>query len=124
MNSFRLTFVAMALAGLIGVATAESSGHPGEHLFKRYCQSCHGTAGPRDSELGSQLSGLFGTKAGTAPTGVHSRAAIESGIVWDRESMRRFLSDPRRTMPGTLMPIAVADPVELERLLDYLETLR
>jgi cytochrome c len=55
---------------------------------------------------------------------VHSRALIDSGIVWDRESLRRFLADPRSAIPGTIMPVGVADPQELESLLDYLETLR
>jgi cytochrome c2 len=55
---------------------------------------------------------------------MHSRALIDSGIVWDRDSLRRFLSDPRRAIPGTTMPVGVADPAQLERLLDYLESLR
>jgi cytochrome c len=70
------------------------------------------------------LAGIVGTKAGSQASGVHSRALIDSGIVWDRESLRRFLADPRRAIPGTIMPVGVADPVELESLLDYLETLR
>jgi len=55
---------------------------------------------------------------------VHSRALIDPGIRWDRESLRRYLADPRRAIPGTIMPVDVADPAELESLLDYLETLR
>jgi cytochrome c2 len=55
---------------------------------------------------------------------MHSRVLIDSGMVWNRASLRRFLADPRRAIPGTIMPVGVADPVELESLLDYLETLR
>jgi cytochrome c2 len=44
--------------------------------------------------------------------------------VWNRESLRRYLADPRRAIPGTIMPVGVANPAELESLLDYLETLR
>ena len=44
--------------------------------------------------------------------------------IWDRESLRRFLSDPRREVPGTIMPVRVSDPEALERLLDYLQSLR
>ena len=49
---------------------------------------------------------------------------VESGIVWNRSSLRRFLSDPGREVPGTIMPVRVENPKELEDLLNYLETLR
>jgi cytochrome c2 len=57
---------------------------------------------------------------------VHSRAVLDSGIVWSRESLRRFVSDPEREIPLGLMSSAqgVANPAELEALLDYLESLR
>ena len=44
--------------------------------------------------------------------------------MWDRASLRHFLSGPQREIPGTLMAVAVSDPAELEDLLDYLESLR
>jgi cytochrome c2 len=49
---------------------------------------------------------------------------MDSGIVWDRDSLRRFLSNPQGEVPGTLMAARVSDPAELEDLLDYLESLR
>jgi cytochrome c2 len=48
----------------------------------------------------------------------------DSGIVWDRDTLRGFLAVPRREVPETIMPTGVDDPAELERLLDFLETLR
>jgi len=44
--------------------------------------------------------------------------------MWDRESLRRFLSVPRREIPGSIMRAGVGDSTELERLLGYLESLR
>ena len=117
--------VAFALAGLIAAASAEESAQSGRQLFERHCRSCHGGTAPADSPIGPSLSaGIMGRKAGTSASGVHSRAMLDSGIVWDRESLRRFLSVPRRVIPDSIMPVAVMDPAELERLLDYLETLR
>jgi cytochrome c2 len=63
-------------------------------------------------------------EAGTQRSGLHSRAPAESGIVWDRESLRRFLSDPRRDVAGAIMPVRISDPEALQRLLDLLESLR
>lgn len=117
----RLAF-ALALAGMMGSSAA--AGEPGREVYERHCRTCHGGTAPPDSPLGPSLVGIVGKKAGTQASGLHSRALTESGIVWDRESLRRFLTDPRPAIPGTLMPVRVSDPEALERLLDYLESLR
>jgi cytochrome c len=116
--------VAFALAGLIVAASADASVESGRQLFDRRCRTCHGGTAPADSPIGPNLSGIVGKKAGTQASGIHSQAAIDSGVVWDRESLRRFLSVPRREIPSSIMPVGVADQAELERLLDYLESLR
>ena len=113
--------LALALAGMIGGAAA---GDSGLEIYERQCRTCHGGTAPADSPLGPSLVGIIGTKAGTQASGLHSRVMVESGIVWNRESLRRFLTDPRRAVPGTSMPVRVPDPEALERLLDYLESLR
>ena len=115
--------LAVALAGLMGPACADEAAS-GREVYEFRCRTCHGGTAPADTPLGPKLAGIVGTKAGTQVSGMHSRALIDSGIVWDRESLRRYLADPRRAIPGTLMPVGVADPAELESLLDYLETLR
>jgi len=116
-----LACVALALAALISPARADEAAS-GQEVYEFRCRTCHGGTRPADSPLGPSLSGIVGTKAGTQASGVHSRALIDSGIVWNRDSLRRYLSDPRRAIPGTLMPVGVADPAELESLLDYLES--
>ena len=116
--------VAFALAGLIAAASADESVETGRQLYDRRCRTCHGGTAPADSPIGPNLAGIVGTKAGTQASGIHSQAAIDSRVVWDRESLRRFLSVPRREIRGSIMPVGVTDPAELERLLDYLESLR
>ena len=37
--------------------------------------------------------------------------------------LRRFISDPGREVPGTLMEMRVRDSKELDDLLNYLETI-
>lgn len=117
-------YLALALGALIGSTTAQTPTQSGHDIFERQCRTCHGGTARADSPIGPSLAGIVGAKAASQASGVHSRALIDSGIVWDRESLRRFLGDPRRALPGTIMPVNVADPGELERLLDYLETLR
>jgi len=125
MNNYRrFAWAVFAMAGLNSVAVADEFTDPGRKIFERHCQTCHGGKGVADSAIGPDLAGIIGRKAGTGDSGVHSRATFESGVVWTRSSLRRFLSDPGREMPGTIMPVQVRDPRELDDLLNYLESLR
>ena len=123
MRARKLACVALALASLADLACADEAAS-GRELYELNCRTCHGGTARADSPFAPSLVGIVGTKAGSQAPGVHSRAVIDSGIVWDRASLRRYLADPRRAIPGTIMPVDGADPAELESLLDYLETLR
>jgi cytochrome c len=108
---------------LAAPALADEAASAGRKIFETRCASCHGGAMPSTGTLGPSLAGIVGRKAGTGKSGVHSRAMVESGIVWSRGSLRRFLSDPGREVPGTIMPVRMEDPKQLDDLLNYLETL-
>ena len=125
MNCFgKSACLALALAGIVGAAAAdEDQAQAGRQVFDQRCRNCHGGTAPADLPIGPRLDGIIGSKAGSKEFGVHSRAVMDSGIVWDRASLRRFLSNPQREIPGTLMAVSVTDRAELESLLDYLETL-
>jgi cytochrome c len=125
MNCFgKSACLTLALASIVGAAAAdEDQAQAGREVFERRCRNCHGGTVPADYPIGPSLAGIVGSRAGSNPTGMHSRPVMDSGIVWDRESLRRFLSNPQREIPGTLMAVRVTDPAELESLLDYLESL-
>jgi cytochrome c2 len=122
--SLSLVVAAALVAGVSSLAAADESVEAGRNIFVKRCQTCHGGTGPADSPIGPDLRGIIGRKAGAAGPGMHSRAAVESDLIWDRESLRRFLSAPDKELPGTLMPARVTDPRELDDLLDYLQSLR
>jgi cytochrome c len=109
---------------LPAAARADDFSDPGRRIFAQRCQTCHGITGPADTATGPDLRHLYGRKAGSGDSGVHSRAAIEADTVWTRSSLRRYLSEPGREMPGTLMPVHITDSHELDDLLNFLETLR
>lgn len=115
---------ATLLAVLDCAAASDASVQAGKTIFVHRCQTCHGVTGPADSPIGPDLRGLIGRKVGKEGSGMHSRAAVESELVWDRASLGRFLSAPQKELPGTLMPARVTDPQELDDLLDFLESLR
>jgi cytochrome c len=126
MTRFRHGLQACILLAVVcsSAVAANESTSSGRRIFESRCASCHEAKSPGTTTLGPSLVGIIGSKAGTGNSGVHSRAAVDSGIVWDRNSLRRFLSEPGREIPQTIMPVRVEDPKELDDLLNYLETLR
>lgn len=121
----RIGAAALVLAALrLPAFAADEPATRGRQIFESRCASCHVGSPPSAATLGPNLAGIVGRKAGRGSSGVHSRAMTESGIVWSRDSLRRFLSNPGREVPGTIMPVRVEDPKQLEDLLDYLEKLR
>jgi len=127
MRPVRLLLQVFLAAAALAAAAAAADDYtdPGRRIYERRCQTCHGGgAAPPDVPIGPSLAGIVGRQAGTGASGVHSRAVVESGTVWTRSSLRRFLSEPGREIPGAIMPVQVQDARELDDLLNYLQTLR
>ena len=87
-------------------------------IYER-CQACHALDRNR---TGPKHCGLLGRAAGAAAGFRGYSAALKgSGIVWDAESLDRFLADPLGTVPGTRMGYAgVKDPQERADLIAFL----
>jgi len=120
----KYTIIALSIVALGWSPVAPADGaDAGRKIFVAHCQSCHGVTGPADSKAGPDLTGVYGRRVGDGNSGVHSRALHESNAVWDRESLRKYLSDAPQAVPGTLMAVRIADREELEALLDFLQTL-
>ncbi len=116
---------ALSLGGVLSSISvrAASDAAVGKQIYDTRCLGCHGdenTAGT----IGPSLVGIVGRKAGTGESGVHSRALMESGIRWDEASLRRFLAAPSKQVPGTIMPVSVSDPQQIDDLLAYLRMIR
>ena len=120
----KIACAAFALASWMGIVYAGESAPSGREIFERRCSTCHDGTARIQFPIGPSLAGIIGKKAGTQDSGVHSRAVIDSGMVWTRDSLRRFLAEPSRAIPGTLMAASITNPTELESLLEYLESLR
>ncbi|MGD0524511.1 MAG: PQQ-dependent sugar dehydrogenase [Polyangiaceae bacterium] len=103
-----------------GTTGAESTESPGQRIFVQRCALCHAT-----DDRGSQgpgLGGVVGRPAASTHFG-YTRALRDSGLVWDRSTLDRFLAAPSQVVPGTAMPMPVPDPDERRQIVDYLATL-
>jgi cytochrome c len=65
---------------------------------------------------------LFGRQAGSLPDFDYSNAMKNSGIVWNEETLDRFLADPRGVVPGTKMTyVGIKNPQDRADLIAYLK---
>jgi cytochrome c2 len=110
-----LLFLAAAMAA---PAMAQSAGAA---VFNR-CKVCHALAAGAHSPVGPDLHGLFGRAAGTAPGFSFSPAMTKSGVVWNDDTLSKFLRDPQGFIPGNRMGFpGIKDDKELTDLLAYLK---
>ena len=73
------------------------------------------------NRTGPKHCGLIGRPAGALPDFTYSNAMRASGLVWDRETLDRFLADPLGTVPGTFMGYSgIDDPGERADLIAFL----
>jgi cytochrome c2 len=93
-----LICAALALASLLGAANADAVAS-GRELYEQRCRTCHRGTAPTGSPLGFSLAGIMGSRAGIRASAMHSRIVVESPILWDRESLRRFLQPPGPRLP-------------------------
>ena len=108
---------AVALAAATATAPSHGDAARGEAIYAR-CGACHALESNR---TGPRHCGLFGRRAGAVAGFEYSNAMKRSGIVWNAQTLDRFLADPLHAVPGTTMTYAgVTDPQERADLIAYL----
>lgn len=84
------------------------------------CMACHSLERDR---TGPRHCGLFGRKAGTLPDFKYSSVMREASIIWNTETLDRFLESPLTMVPGTTMGFAgVKDDKKRRDLIAYLKS--
>ena len=97
-----------------------ASAAAGQAVFNR-CKICHTIEAGGRNVVGPNLHGIFGRKAGTLPNFAFSPAMKESGIVWDDDTLTKYLRDPKQFIPGDRMAFpGIKDEDQLADLLAYL----
>jgi cytochrome c2 len=108
------------LAAMTIPARAAGDAKNGEQIFNQ-CKPCHSLEAGKNG-IGPTLHGLLGRKAGTVPGYSYSAAMQSSGIVWNEDTLAKFLADPSTFVPGTKMVSAgIRDKAQLDDLIAYLK---
>ncbi|MCP1476801.1 cytochrome c [Pseudomonas sp. EB276 TE3739] len=119
-----MKFITTLLLTLIFSASAQAEGdaEAGAKIFPRLCGGCHQVGESARPGFGPQLNGIIGRAAGTSANYVYSDAMKNSGITWDRATLRDYLEDPKGVVPGTRMIFwGLSDEEKLNNLLAYLQ---
>lgn len=116
--------LAAVLALLPSAAPAEDAANAEEAqvAFNNHCRNCHVTD-EDDHRLGPSLHNIIGREAGSVPGYGHSSAMADADIVWDEETLDRFIEDPDTVVPGhNMKPFpGVASAEERAKIVAYLK---
>jgi len=116
----RRTFALPVLFLVVAAAQADEPG-AGEAMLKK-CEICHSLATAGPAKAGPNLHGVFGRKAGTVTGFAFSDAMKNSGIIWDDNTLAKFLRDPKGSLPGNRMSFpGIKDDAVLTDLLARLK---
>jgi cytochrome c len=108
---------ALALKGTLMVAalgaplwvSAAGEASRGKQLYESRCTGCHSLDANR---IGPMHRGVFGRKAGSVADFEYSSAVKRSKIVWDEQTLARWLTDPEKLIPGQKMGYQVPEAAD------------
>jgi cytochrome c len=91
----------------------------GRELFGKRCSGCHSLT--QDGE-GPRLAGIFGRTSGTVASFQYSAALKKAHIVWNDDTLDKWLTNPDHLVPGTDMDFYVPKAEERQQIIRYLKS--
>ena len=95
-------FASIGFARAAEPAAAACNAALGKEIFA-LCSACHTLAPNEIRREGPMLRGIVGRAAGQDPSFRYSPHCWLRRPVWDAAALDRFLTNPRRSVPGTMM---------------------
>jgi cytochrome c2 len=97
----------------------------GKAYFSQTCRQCHSAeSGDGGGEIGPSLVGVFGRPAGVGDARFnYSNALTDSKLVWNAQTLDRFLTDPATTVPGTTMAVPIPVKTDRDNVIAYFQSL-
>jgi cytochrome c len=117
--AWRCGLASLAFGAMLPAQRAAAAGNPahGAQVYKT-CALCHSF---EKNGAGPTHAGVFGRTAGTVPDYRYSPALQKSGIVWNDETLDKWLADPQALVPGTKMFFNVDSAQDRADVIEYLK---
>ena len=95
-NFIKYILVVIGMIIIILTVSIANTADPvkGKKVFKK-CVACHSLQESKN-KIGPSLYNLLGRKAGSVDGYKYSKAMKNSDVVWDEESLDKFLTKPRK----------------------------
>lgn len=111
--------VALAVFMTAGSAFAAGDAKQGKRIFNK-CKACHSLVAGK-KKIGPSLHGVFGRTSGTVAKFKFSPAMKKAKIVWSAESLDKYITKPRKVVPGTRMAFpGLKKQADRDNLIAYL----
>ncbi len=101
-------------------SAAKPSAERGLAIYTAKCIACHSVD---ENRVGPAHAGVVGRRAGKAKDYEYSEALNKSNIVWSRNKLQAWLTDPEKLIPGQRMGYRLSLPQERADVVAYLATL-
>jgi len=96
----------------------------GAKVFKQ-CQQCHRIGVGATNFYGPVLNGVNGRPAGTYPHYKYSKALENSKIVWNYDTLSKYLKEPQHAVPGVAMTFkGLKDQTDVDNVIAYISQFR
>lgn len=116
--------VFVPLLGTASALSAQTAPQPQRPAVFAQCAACHSVQ-PGKHLFGPSLAGVGGRRAGSLPGYAYSPALKAAGLTWNAATLDRWLTAPKKLVPGTAMPFAgIPDRARRKEVVDYLLTLK
>lgn len=123
--SIRLLVPMLALLGTFTVSRADTGTDDNKMAFNNACRTCHSFK-EGDNRLGPSLHGIVGRKSGSLAGFAFSSAMKSADIVWDEQSLDKFIANPDQVVSGNGMKpfTGISDAKQRGDIIAYLKTLK
>ncbi len=122
---FASFLIGAALGASLGVAGAQAADVAAGKVVFDKCMQCHHIGLGATNFYGPVLNGLIDRTAGTVPGYKYSEAMEKSGIVWNYDTLSKYLRQPKHEVPGVNMTFpGLQNQDDIDNVIAYISQFR